>query len=145
MEEFDDDQTFSINFAQVSKEKSLLSITRLLAVNMMANPYITVGEFLKDIGDSDLDTIGDIIDAGEEHENFSDLMLISEMLAVGEGLPQGTVDVMHSRVNMFLTFITCEMLGRKGLIQVVRENMSFGEDMASAIVAKKLDDNDVDL
>jgi hypothetical protein len=140
MDEFElnPEQGFIINYQRIVDEKSLLSITRLLAIDMMKNPYIRVGDFLKNLSDIDLNVMLDIIDAGEEHENFSDLILIAEMLATGEGLEQGSLDVVHSRINQFLTLITCESLYRRGMIKVHHENMSFGDDMANAIVASKL-------
>lgn len=131
---------FVINYARVAVEKDLLSVTRLLATDMSNNPYITIGDFLKNISDNDLQNLIDIMDEGEEHKNFEDLMLISGMLSAGEGLPCKTVDDYHKCMNMFMTFLAVESLYRKGMIKVFRENMSFGEDMAHANIAQKLDD-----
>jgi hypothetical protein len=139
-DEFDENHTFHINYQRVIDEKSMLSITRLLASQMMKNPYVIVGDYLKDMSDSDLNMLNSIIEYGEHHDNFEDLMLISEMLATGEGLERGTMEIMHQRINQFLMFITCESLFRKGLIKLHRENMSFGDDMSHLIVAEKLDD-----
>lgn len=136
----DEDQGFCINFARVMSEKSLLSVTRLLATDLNNNPYITVGDFLKNTSDGDLQHLVDIIDEGEEHKNFEDLMLISGMLSLGEGLPCRTVDDYHRVMNMFITFVVVESLYRKGFIKIHRKNMSFGEDMASKCIAEKLDD-----
>lgn len=140
MAEFDPNEKFTVNYAQIVKEKSLLGVTRLLAQQMMDNPYVTVGDFLRDITDVDLDSLNDIIDFGETHDNFSDLILLSEMLATGEGLEPGNLDVAHARINQFLVLIACEALGRHGLVKVHHKNMSFGEDMASAIVVEKIND-----
>lgn len=129
---------FTINYQKIVDEKSMLSVTRLLAIFMMNNPYIVVGDFLKNISDIDLNILVKIIDAGEEHDNFGDLMLLAEMLATGEGLDHGNLDTIHQRVNQFLLFITCESLSRKGLVKIHHKNMSFGEDMINAIVAEKL-------
>ena len=65
-------------------------------------------------------------------------MLLAEMLATGEGLEHGNLDIMYERINQFLVFITCESLFRKGLVKIHHKNMSFGEDMADAIVVSKL-------
>ncbi len=136
--EFDPEEGFTVNYQKIVDEKSMLSVTRLLAVSMMNNPYIVVGDFLKNISDIDLNTLVEIVDAGEEHDNFGDLMLLAEMLATGEGLEHGNLDIMHDRINQFLVFITCESLFRKGLVKIHHKNMSFGEDMANAIVVEKL-------
>ena len=138
MDEFDPEQTFVVSYDRIVNEKSLLGMTRLLASQMISNPYVTVGEFLKDISDGDLESLNDIIDVGEHHTNYGDLILLSEMLAAGEGLEPGNLDIATTRVNQFLIFISCESLARKGMIKVHHKNMSFGEDMANAIVAEKL-------
>lgn len=140
MENFDPNQKFTVNYAMIVKEKSLLSITRFLATEMMKNPYVTVGDFLKDISEGDLETLNEIVEAGENHPNFSDLLLIAEMLATGEGLEAGTLDITYERINQFLVLIACECLSRKGLVKVYHNNMSFGEDMKNAIVVEKLND-----
>lgn len=136
----DPDQSFTVNYQSIINEKSLLSITRMLAVQMTKNPYITVGDFLRDLSNGDIESLVDIIEEGEEHENFSDLMLIAEMLATGEGLEAANIDIACERVNQFLVLITCESLARKGLVEVIHKNMSFGEDMKDAIIVKKIND-----
>lgn len=140
--ENEDEETYTINYAKVAGEKDLLAVTRLLASSLTNNPYITVGDFLKDLSDNDLAQLVEVIDDGEEHSNFEDLMLIAGMLSCGEGLPCGTVEDYQRCMNMLMTYIVCESLFRKGLIKIHRNNMSFGDDMASACVAERLDDND---
>lgn len=139
VDDFNDD-TYQINFSIVAKDNKLLSVTRLLASQMMHNSYLTVGDFLKDLSNNDLEIITDIIDFGEDHENFGDMILMSEMLATGEGLASGDTDEVTRRVNQFMVMISIESLYRKGYIQIFHENMSFGEDMLDKIVAKKIDD-----
>jgi len=138
MDEFNEEETFHINYQKVIDEKSMLSITRLLASEMSKNPYTSVGDYLKNMSDADLHLLNSIIEYGEHHQNFEDIMLISEMLATGEGLERGNLSAIHQRTNQFLMFITCESLFRKGLIKLHRENMSFGDDMSHLIVAEKL-------
>lgn len=138
----ENDETYTINYAKVVLEKDLLAVTRLLAATLINVPYITIGDFLKDLSTSDLDQLLEVIDGGEEHDNFEDLMLIAGMLSCGEGLPCGTVEDYQRCMNMMMTYIVCESLFRKGLIKIHRENMSFGDDMSSACVAEKLDEND---
>lgn len=136
--EFNPEEGFLVNYDRIAHEKSLLSVTRLLAVQMSKNPYITVGDFLKELSDGDLDTLLEIIDDGEDNKNFGDLMLLAEMLATGEGLEHGNIDLLHARVNQFLMYVACESLDRKGLAKVHHKNMSFGEDMKDAIIVEKI-------
>jgi hypothetical protein len=136
--EFDSEETFVVNYELIAREKSLLSLTRLLASEMSKKPYVIVGNYIKEMSNSDLQTLIDIFDQGEHHENFSDIVLLAEMLAQGEGLECGNFDVIHYRSNQFMMFVTCESLSRKKLVKVHHANMSFGEDMHDAIIAEKL-------
>lgn len=141
MENEDEDQTFSVNYAKVAGEKSLLSVTRLLASDLLTNPYMTIGDFLKGLNASDLELLVNVIDEGTEHSNFEDLLLIAEMLANAEGLENGTLDVFTERTNQLTTFIVCESLYRKGLVKLHHENMSFGEDMKDKVIVERLDES----
>lgn len=138
----DDEETYFLNYAKIATEKTLLSMTRLLASDLSVNPYMTIGDFLKNLSDGDLEQLVKIVDDGEKHKNFEDLMLISSMLSAAEGNSAETLDDYHRCMTMMITFIVCESLFRKGLIKIYRENMSFCDDMASKLVAEKLDEND---
>ena len=136
----ENEESFTINYSNIVSEKSLLSVTRMLAADMTKNPYVTVGDFLKHMSDGDLEHLMDIIDAGEEHKNFEDLMLLAAMLSEGEGLPCKSIDDYQKCTNMFMTYLAIESLYRKGLIKVHHENISFGDDMSHKCIAEKLDD-----
>lgn len=138
--EMNDEPQYRINYSHVVGEKNLLSITKLLASSMMNSAYMTIGDFLKGISDSDLQTLLDIIDEGDGSPGFEDIMLISGMLADGEGVSCKNVEDYQKCVNMFMTYVAMESLYRKGMIKLHRQNMSFGDDMGDSIVAEKLDD-----
>lgn len=138
----EDDQTYTLNYSKIASEKGLLSMTRLLASDLSTNPYLTIGDFLKNLSDGDVEQLVKIIDVGEEHKNFEDLLLISGMLSAAEGNAAETLEDYHKYMSMMMTFVVCESLFRKGLIKLHRENMSFGEDMLNKLVAEKLDEND---
>ncbi len=134
----EDDQSYHVNYKNIVNEKSLLAMTRLLAIDLTKNPYMTIGDFLKNVSDGDLEELIKIVDDNEEHPHFEDLMLISMMLASAEGTEGNTLESVTSNLNMFTTFIVCESLNRKKLVKVFHENMSFGEDMKNKIIAKPL-------
>lgn len=135
-EEFDEDGTFTVNIHRVAQDKEVITLVRLLATQLIATPYLRVGDFFKNLSDDDLETLNEISD--ETHEQFDNLLLIAEMLATGEGLDHGTMDIIHDRINQLLMFIAMEGLHRKGLVRLFHENMSFGDDMGSKIVVEKL-------
>jgi hypothetical protein len=140
-EKYDDKIFYIINYDKIISDKKYLSVTKLLAAIMMKNPYITVGDFLKNISDNDLEHLIEISDTIDEGNTIEDFILLSGMLAAGEGLEfWADVGVVHKRVNQFLVLLSLESLYRKRMIKLYRENMTFGEDMNDKVVAEKLDD-----
>lgn len=137
--EFEASDDMMINYSEVTKSKDLLAVTRLLAADLLARPYMSVGDYMKSISDSDL---AQLIEISEDDENprYEDLILISEMLAAAEGLPGNfDLDAVQKRIAALISFLVIESLARKGLVDVYRENFSFGEDMGNKIVVKKKD------
>ena len=133
-EDFDADVPFTINYQNIISDKNMSRIIRCMAVDMMQNPYMSIGDFFVRLNDEEVQYL---IDQCEDVEDpkFSEIVLMAEMLAVAEGLEQGNEDEIHKRTNQFCVLVAIESLGRKGLAKVFRENMSFGEDMSDKIVA----------
>lgn len=132
--------TFSVVYSKVAESKDMLDVTRLLAFDLIANPYMTVGEFLKNMSDSNLEILLDVIEEDEDKEGgrYAELLLIAEMLARAEGEDEGDIDVLTLRTNAFTSFLVIESLARRGLVKIYRENMSFGEDMRDKVIVERL-------
>lgn len=136
MSDFDKDDVsgYTVNYAEVLKAKDILSVTKLLASQLMNNPYTSVGDFLQSLADSDLKTLID-----DENERISDHLLISEMLATAEGLDSSKdLEEFKDRSAQLLGFLIIESLTRKGLVKAHYENMSFDESMGDKIVVEKI-------
>jgi hypothetical protein len=133
----DDNTPFQLNFNKIATHKEFLSVTRMLAIDMMKNPYITPADFLKSLSDEELQTLMEISD-NEDHERMEEVMLMSEMLAIGEGLESANLEVAVERTNQLCILFVLESLARKQLIKIKYENMSFGDDYKDAIIAEKL-------
>lgn len=131
-----DNTRLQLNYEKIISHKEFLSVTRMLAVDIMKNPYLTPATFLKGLSNEELQTLMEISD-DDEHERMDEIMLISEMLATAEGLTPATLEIATERVNQFCIFLVLESLFRKGLVNVIYENMSFGEDYKDAIIAEK--------
>ena len=56
-DDFDFDFPFEINYERVFKANNILPMVRLLAAELMKNPYMTIGSYLQRARDSDLQTI----------------------------------------------------------------------------------------
>lgn len=131
---------FIVNCENVAKSKSCLAVTRLLAADLMRNPYMTTGDFLREISDSDLQALikgAEVDDNGEFA--LDDLLLIAMLLRQAEGLPPMQMDeeCRHS-LGQLIMFLATESLARKGLVKIYRENMSFGEDMGDKVIVEKI-------
>lgn len=137
MEKFDKDDVsgYTVNYAEVLKANDVLSVTKLLATQLMQNPYMTVGDFLKSIPDGDLVTLID----EEGDKRLSDHLLISEMLATAEGLDSSKdLEEFRGRSAQLLGFLIIESLKRKGLVKAYYENMSFDESLGDKIIVEKI-------
>lgn len=128
---------YTVNYVEVLKSKDVLSVTKLLATQLMNNPYTSVGDFLQSVPDADLLTlIAD--DDGEQH--YGDHILISEMLATAEGLDSSKdFDEFKDRSSQLMGFLIIESLKRKGLVKVYYENMSFDDSMGDKIIVEKME------
>ena len=137
MNEFEDGP-ISISYDKVMKAKDFLPLTRTLAMDLSTSGYMRPGDFLKALSDYDVDTLLKIAD-DEENTRLDEILLISEMLATGEGLEQSKdAEQVSERMNAFCGFLAIEGLSRKGLVKVYHENISFGEDFGDKIIVEKL-------
>lgn len=132
---------YKINYDSIIKDKRLLKITKHVAEWLRDNPYLTVEMFLEQISDDDIDTL---LIASEDPDSFHymEIGLLGEMLARAEGVFSESDDDLASRLSQLTVFLAAEGLARKGLIDISRENMSFGEDMVNAVFARALKKTD---
>ena len=131
--------SYNVNFAEVIKHTECLAVTRMLARDIMDNPYMVVGDWFKNLPMSDLTTLSNLAGAEPEEANFEDLILISMMLATAEGVQvPDTQEGIRKLVAQFTAFLIIESLARKGLVRVYHENMSFGDELGDKIVVEKI-------
>lgn len=127
---------YSINYTEVLKQQDIMAVTKLLVHRMLDNPYISVGDYLQELSDTDLDSLQNAI----EQNHFEDVILISEMLATGEGCdPAKDFDEFNDRANSLTSFITIASLGRKGLVKVHYDKLSFHPDSMKNVIVEKID------
>ena len=65
---------FEINYEKILKTKDVLPMVRLLAADLMANPYMTLGTYFQTAKDTDLELILEASE-DEEDERLSDILL----------------------------------------------------------------------
>lgn len=133
MEEFDPDETYSINVQQVIDNKTLLPITRDLAKRISKECYLTVGEYIITMDDVELNYLIDLIPTDDNMatltEKSGELMLISELLALGEGLPSANAEDIMARTSFFTKLLVFESLYRKGIVNAFHENWTLDLDI----------------
>lgn len=139
-DEFDEDGTFTVNLDRIIASKEMLAVTKLTAAKAKMEGYITVGAFLQQLSDPDLNELMFICEAGmdDTNERLGEVLLIAEILAVGEGIEPGTLSQVTQRMNTFIVMLTIESLYRKGLVKVYHNNMSLGEDAGDKIIVEKI-------
>jgi hypothetical protein len=135
-DDFDFDFPFEINYERVFKANNILPMVRLLAAELMKNPYMTIGSYLQRARDSDLQTILEASE-DEEDERLSDILLMAEMLAKAEGVETDSIEDVYKHLNSFITLVAVASLERKGLILADYDVMSFGEEFAHSTIAKR--------
>ena len=130
------DFPFEINYENILKTKSILPMVRLLAADLMKNPYMTLGLYFQTANDTELELILEVSE-DDEDERLSDILLMAEMLAKAEGVTSEDIDDVHKHLNAFITLTAVALLDRKDLIVADYDNMSFGEEYAHHVIAKR--------
>ena len=133
-------QDYTVNYDNIAKHKNLCNTTRVLAMDLVENPYIMVGDFFKGLSDSSLDELLGIINRDDE-DAVSETLLLTEMLSRAEGV-ENELDDMARNIGMMRMFVAGVSLARKGLIKVYYENMSFGSETSDKILFEKINNAD---
>jgi len=138
---FDENGHFAVNLEEIASGKHLLAITRLTAMEIKTDGYLTVGRFLQQLSDHDLQEIMNICEKADDESNdkIGDILLIAEMLASAEGLEPGDVTSITRRMNAFIMLLTIESLHRRGLVKAYHNNMSLGDDAGDKIIVERID------
>ena len=135
-DDFDFDFPFEINYEKILNTNSILPMVRLLAADLMKNPYMTIGAYLQRARNEDLQLILEASE-DEEDERLSDILLMAEMLAKAEGVETDSIEDVYKHLNSFITLAAVASLERKGLILADYDVMSFGEEFAHSTIAKR--------
>lgn len=139
---FDNLDSYKIAYDKIVNDTTMLPTTRLLASKLQNNPYLTVKDFLEGLSDEEVFTLLEIADEMvtnfEACDHGKDLVLIGEMLVRAEGLISANDEEVAQRTNSLCSFIACEGLARRGLVQIFRQNMSFGEEMLDKTIVKAI-------
>lgn len=138
--------SFVVNAAAVAECEDLSEAVRTLASFIADREYFTIGMYLENISDEDLEYMSRLIevtleeDGMEEYEHASEEIVLSTlMLVVGEGIYPESTEELAKYTGAFKMMVAGAGLARKGLVQAFYSNMSFGTDAADTIVFKRID------
>jgi hypothetical protein len=136
------DNMYSLDLPSIINSRTTWSINKLLATKLSINPFFTAGDVFKSLSDADLDFLVKELDQVETNEHaMAELFLMALLIATGEGLDINgkdgeDIDPMMQYFNTLLTFVPLVSLDRKGLAEVMYENLSLGVDTNSLAIAK---------
>jgi hypothetical protein len=139
----DENNSYTFDLKQLASLPNMHSSVRMLAYQMMENPYHRIGPFLTGLSDHDIETLSDICheQARDEDvvcESFENIMLLGMMLATAEGVEVNDESV-YTITNIMVAMITMESLRRKGFVKVFYDKVSFGPEFAQEKVVVKTD------
>jgi hypothetical protein len=135
--------SYSVNLDKVVYDKELMAQTRILAAELVQNPYLSVSDYFLGLSDRDIEDLLEISE-NDEDRRYGDLILIVEMLTRAEGIDideeddEKYVAMLTDRMKAFFSFAALESLSRKGLVKIHRENMSFGDEYMDKTIAEAI-------
>ena len=131
-------ENMGINLKKVaSAEAPFSSIVKMTALKLMENPYMSLGDFFKGLTNNDLTALNFMVDMiATDGQSQEDLVLLTEMLSRAEGAETADPRQGAMNVSYFCNLVTIVSLYRKGLVDVIFENMSFGLDMSDKPIAQ---------
>jgi len=134
-----DPQEHFVNYQNVANHKGLCNVTRVLAMDLINNPYIVVGDFFKNLSNGSLKELIELINRDDD-DAVSEVLLLSEMLSRAEGVENGIED-MGTNIGVMRMLVAGTSLARKGLVRAHYENMTFGKEMEEKILFEKINDD----
>lgn len=139
-----EEEGFNINYGNVAMAEWLCPTIRLTALDLQKTPYISLGDWFKNLSDNSLKEIQEIAEAtyedpDGESEHLEQMMILAMMLASAEGTDDlGNMEHMKTQLGKLLMLITVVSLERKGLVKVWYENLTLGADMEGVPLVEKL-------
>jgi hypothetical protein len=134
-------ETYNLNLNAIINSHSAWALNKQLATKLSIAGNFTVESFFNTLSDDDLKFLADAIANTDYNDHAAaELFLMMMLLSMGEGLDIEDDDSLNKRFDALLAFITLESLARKGLVELRRENMSFGDDMAQEDLVKISDE-----
>jgi len=101
--------------------------------------YMKPGDWIKKLHQVDLDHLLQLCDAATDTDSdlpTMTLVALTMILVQGEGLDVADGNELSMQMNQLVMFLTLESLGRKGLVDVEYNNISFDAGSGDAAIGK---------
>lgn len=140
----DSNADYTLNVKAIATDTSQRTSVRLLAMHIQSKGITSVGDCLKSLSDQDVERINEIDFNGDaSFDDLNELGLLSLLLYHAEGGILGGDDTYEDTASIVmqqaLTLIACEGLYRKGMIELIHENISFDSAASDLMVARITD------
>lgn len=112
--------------------------------------YFTPGEFFGKLTGHDSDVLSDWVNVitddeiseRDKNEECLQVVLLTQILALAEGVYIDDEDDYVKAIKAFTVMATANNLHRKSLVLCYYDNLSFGDDAADKIIMQRLDENE---
>ena len=127
---------YTLNLDNI-QEADIPDVVKKAAKQLQTNTYLSVGAFLGEITDDEIELLFDLCENSLNDQYFDqDLILLTCIFLSGEGQPV-TEDAVEFAYSSLIGLITLEYLYRRDMIIVERENWSVSEDYENKTIARK--------
>ncbi len=138
-----DEDCFVFNLDNCINDKTQPMVIRQLFSDIQKYGYVSVGDYFRDMHDSDLATLRDMVmllekDKGETPASMTAIESLT-LLGMGLTFAEGMVineEVAKQAMQTITLFISLEHLARVKMIEVIRENWSMDPDVSKPIAKK---------
>lgn len=130
---------FGMNLSLISQQENLTAATRLLAITLEKQPYMSIGDWFKSLSDYQFAELNNLLEEPTQ-EGDEELLLLTLMLSKAEAsdVEYEASEAMARQFDLLKVLITCVSLEKKGLVKIHYENMTLGEDMGDRIVVERI-------
>ena len=128
----------------IAECEDLSPITRALARTIIQNGYVTLGNWLRNLSDADIEYLSDVVEVSEDDDKdlfesaSEEIVLLTLMLVNGEGINPESLEELSHNTGYLKMAVAGTSLARQGLVEVFYENMSFGEEAGDKVVFKRI-------
>lgn len=133
----DDLSDYCVNLEVLATADKVEPSIRKLAATLLKQQYMTVGQWLESLSDSEIDEVRAFAYTDSPRYNAEQMILLTLVLATGEGCPVENVSDLRKATGLTQLFVAAAVLGRRDELIVFYQNMSYGDDAGDALIVQR--------